>query len=131
MIPRGAEGTDIGRHLQEVGAEIGVTTGRKRRCGWLDVPVIQYGHMINNYQSINLTKLDVMDDLDEVKIGVCVLSYLFLSFLIILFFLFTKCDDKNILFFFFTLTTLDTTRLHTKLMARVYYPDKCHQHWKI
>jgi adenylosuccinate synthase len=62
--------TDIGRHLQEVGAEIGVTTGRKRRCGWLDVPVVQYGHMINNYQSINLTKLDVMDDLDEVKIGV-------------------------------------------------------------
>ena len=57
--------TDIGRHLQVVGAEIGVTTGRKRRCGWLDVPVIQYGHMINNYQSINLTKLDVLDDLDE------------------------------------------------------------------
>ena len=62
--------TGIGRHLQEVGAEIGVTTGRKRRCGWLDIPVVQYGHMINNYQSINLTKLDVMDDLDEVKIGV-------------------------------------------------------------
>ena len=57
--------TDIGRHLQVVGAEIGVTTGRKRRCGWLDVPVIQYGHMLNNYQSINLTKLDVLDDLDE------------------------------------------------------------------
>ena len=56
--------------MQVVGAEIGVTTGRKRRCGWLDVPVIQYGHMINNYQSINLTKLDVLDDLDEVKIGV-------------------------------------------------------------
>ena len=70
MVPTGAEGTDIGRHLQVVGAEIGVTTGRKRRCGWLDVPVIQYGHMINNYQSINLTKLDILDDLDEVKIGV-------------------------------------------------------------
>ena len=42
------------------------TTGRKRRCGWLDVPVIQYGHMINSYGSINLTKLDVLDELDEV-----------------------------------------------------------------
>ena len=70
MVPRGAPGTEIGRHLQEVGFEIGVTTGRKRRCGWLDVPVIQYGHMVNGYQSINLTKLDVLDDLDEVKIGV-------------------------------------------------------------
>jgi adenylosuccinate synthase len=70
MIPRDAPGTDIGRHLQVVGAEIGVTTGRKRRCGWLDVPVIQYGHMINSYGSINLTKLDVLDDLDEVKLGV-------------------------------------------------------------
>ena len=47
-----------------------MTTGRKRRCGWLDIPVVQYGHMINNYQSINLTKLDILDDLDEVKIGV-------------------------------------------------------------
>ena len=56
--------------MQIVGAEIGVTTGRKRRCGWLDVPVIQYGHMINSYGSINLTKLDVLDELDEVKLGV-------------------------------------------------------------
>ena len=53
-----------------MGHEIGVTTGRKRRCGWLDIPVIQYGHMINNYASINLTKLDVLDDLDEIKLGV-------------------------------------------------------------
>merc|ERR1719223_1803586 len=35
-LPRGAPGTEIGKHLQEVGAEIGVTTGRKRRCGWFD-----------------------------------------------------------------------------------------------
>jgi len=69
-FPDGAPGSEIGRHLQEVGHEIGVTTGRKRRCGWLDIPVIQYGHMINNYASINLTKLDVLDDLDEIKLGV-------------------------------------------------------------
>lgn len=69
-FPDGAPGSEIGRHLQEVGFEIGVTTGRKRRCGWLDIPVLQYGHMLNNYGSINLTKLDVLDELDEIKLGV-------------------------------------------------------------
>lgn len=68
MVPRGAAGTDIGRHLQEVGFEIGVTTGRKRRCGWLDLQVVKYGNMINGYSSINITKLDVLDQLEEVKI---------------------------------------------------------------
>ena len=70
MVDRGAPGTEIGAHMQNVGAEYGVTTGRKRRCGWLDIPVVQYGHMINDYASINITKLDVLDDLDEVKLGV-------------------------------------------------------------
>lgn len=45
------------------------STGRKRRCGWLDLVVLQYSHMINNYSSINLTKLDVLDELETVKIG--------------------------------------------------------------
>ena len=70
MLPRGAPGTEIGEHMQRVGAEFGVTTGRKRRCGWFDAVVAQYGHMINNYRSVNITKLDVLDDLEEVKIGV-------------------------------------------------------------
>ncbi|KND01761.1 adenylosuccinate synthase [Spizellomyces punctatus DAOM BR117] len=61
---------DIGEHLQTVGAEFGTTTGRKRRCGWLDVVVLRYSQMINDYTSINLTKLDVLDQLPEVKIGV-------------------------------------------------------------
>ncbi|KAI9090061.1 Adenylosuccinate synthetase [Phlyctochytrium arcticum] len=61
---------EIGEHLQEVGAEFGTTTGRKRRCGWLDVVVMRYSHMINDYTSINLTKLDVLDQLKEIKIGV-------------------------------------------------------------
>ncbi len=56
--------------MQQVGQEWGVTTGRKRRCGWLDLVVLRYSHMINDYTSINLTKLDVLDDLDEIKIGV-------------------------------------------------------------
>ncbi|KAJ3098249.1 hypothetical protein HDU97_004171 [Phlyctochytrium planicorne] len=59
-----------GDHLQSVGAEFGVTTGRRRRCGWLDTVVLKYSHLINGYTSINLTKLDVLDGLDEIKIGV-------------------------------------------------------------
>ncbi|CAE7900021.1 unnamed protein product [Symbiodinium sp. KB8] len=69
-LPLHAPGTDIGLHLQQVGAEVGVTTGRKRRCGWLDLVVAQYGHLLNNYSSLNITKLDVLDDLDEIRIGV-------------------------------------------------------------
>lgn len=61
--------TDIGLQMQNVGFEYGVTTGRKRRCGWFDAVVGQYSHMINDYSSINLTKLDVLDDLEELKIG--------------------------------------------------------------
>lgn len=60
----------IGKHLQEVGREVGVTTGRRRRCGWLDIPLLSYSHLVNHYSSINITKLDVLDDLDEVQLCV-------------------------------------------------------------
>ncbi|KAL2915357.1 Adenylosuccinate synthase [Polyrhizophydium stewartii] len=60
----------IGEHLQTVGHEYGTTTGRKRRCGWLDTVVLEYSNMINGYTSLNLTKLDILDGLDEIKIGV-------------------------------------------------------------
>ncbi|KAJ3199742.1 hypothetical protein HDU83_003637 [Entophlyctis luteolus] len=60
----------IGEHLQTVGHEYGVTTGRKRRCGWLDVVVLKHSHALNDYTSINLTKLDILDQLPEIKIGV-------------------------------------------------------------
>ncbi len=56
--------------MQSVGQEVGTTTGRKRRCGWLDLVVLKYSHMINGYTSLNLTKLDVLDQLEEIKIGV-------------------------------------------------------------
>ncbi|KAI8609406.1 Adenylosuccinate synthetase [Chytriomyces sp. MP71] len=61
---------EIGEHLQNVGHEYGVTTGRKRRCGWLDIVVLRHSHMLNDYTSINLTKLDILDALKEIKIGV-------------------------------------------------------------
>lgn len=61
---------DVGVHLQEVGAEWGVTTGRRRRCGWLDLVVMKYSHLINGYTALNLTKLDVLDQLPTLKIAV-------------------------------------------------------------
>lgn len=60
----------LGEHLQEAGAEWGTTTGRRRRCGWLDVMVLQHSQRINGYTCWNLTKLDVLDDFDEIKVGV-------------------------------------------------------------
>lgn len=61
---------DVGVHLQEVGREYGTTTGRRRRCGWLDLVVMKHSCLINGYDSLNLTKLDILDDLEEIKVAV-------------------------------------------------------------
>jgi len=61
---------DTGAHLQRVGAEFGTTTGRPRRCGWLDLVVVKYTHMVNGYTALAITKIDVLDDLDEIKVAV-------------------------------------------------------------
>lgn len=58
-----------GEQLQTVGREFGATTSRKRRCGWLDLVVARYSHEVNQYTSLNLSKLDVLDDFDTVKIA--------------------------------------------------------------
>jgi adenylosuccinate synthase len=60
---------EFGEKLQSVGHEVGVTTGRKRRCGWLDLVVVKHSHACNDYTAINLTKLDVLDDFDELKVA--------------------------------------------------------------
>lgn len=60
---------EIGEKLQTVGREVGVTTGRKRRCGWLDLVILKYSTAINHYTSFNLTKLDILDDFDEIKVA--------------------------------------------------------------
>ena len=52
-----------------MGAEWGTTTGRARRVGWIDVPQMRYSTMINGFTALNLTKLDVLTGLQEVKIG--------------------------------------------------------------
>jgi adenylosuccinate synthase len=57
-------------HLQEVGHEYGTTTGRRRRCGWLDLVVMRHSCLINGYDALNLTKLDVLDTLKEIRVAV-------------------------------------------------------------
>lgn len=61
---------EIGELLQTRGAEIGVTTKRKRRCGWLDIPLLKYTSLVNGYTSICLTKLDILDTLPDIKVAV-------------------------------------------------------------
>jgi len=60
----------VGNDLRAKGREYGTTTGRPRRCGWLDVVALKYTHKINNFTTINLTKLDVLSELPELEIGV-------------------------------------------------------------
>jgi adenylosuccinate synthase len=60
----------VGEMLQELGHEYGTTTGRRRRCGWLDVPLVKYSAMINGFTSISITKLDVLTGLKQIRVAV-------------------------------------------------------------
>ena len=60
----------IGQYLGEKGHEFGTTTGRERRCGWFDAVALRQAVRINSISGICLTKLDVLDGLDEIKICV-------------------------------------------------------------
>jgi len=59
-----------GKHMAEKGNEFGATTGRPRRTGWFDGPVVQHAVRINGVTGLAITKLDVLDGLDEVKLCV-------------------------------------------------------------
>ncbi|KAK0097622.1 hypothetical protein PV326_000585 [Microctonus aethiopoides] len=59
-----------GQLLQTRGHEIGVTTNRQRRCGWLDLVLLKFTSMVNGYTSLCLTKLDILDTLPTIKICV-------------------------------------------------------------
>ena len=61
---------EIGKHLATVGREVGVNTGRPRRCGWFDAVLVRQTVKTNGINGIALTKLDVLDGLDELKICV-------------------------------------------------------------
>ena len=63
-------GDAIGKHLGTVGSEFGASTGRQRRCGWFDAEILRRSVDVNSLSGICLTKLDVLDGLEEVKICV-------------------------------------------------------------
>lgn len=59
---------ETGKKLREIGHEYGTTTGRPRRCGWFDAVITRYAALVSGLTSIALTKVDVFDDFDEIKI---------------------------------------------------------------
>ena len=61
---------EIGEILQERGKEFGATTGRKRRCGWLDLEAVRYASLVNGFTSLAITKLDVLSSFSTIKVGV-------------------------------------------------------------
>jgi len=73
---------EIGDKLREIGGEYGATTGRPRRCGWFDAPVVRKAAAVNGLTHLAITKLDVLDTFKEIK--VCT-SY--------------KLQGKNLLYF--------------------------------
>lgn len=61
---------EIGSLLQKKGREFGATTGRPRRCGWFDAPLIRYSAEINGVSQLAITKLDVFDDFPEILMSI-------------------------------------------------------------
>ena len=61
---------NIGEHMQKVGQEFGATTGRKRRCGWLDMVLVRQSVRVSGINALAITKLDVLTGLDKLRICV-------------------------------------------------------------
>ncbi|OGB80281.1 hypothetical protein A2011_00210 [candidate division CPR3 bacterium GWE2_35_7] len=61
---------EVGKKIREVGVEFGTTTGRPRRCGWLDLTILKYAKLINGLDGIALTKLDVLTGINPLKVAV-------------------------------------------------------------
>ncbi len=60
----------VGDHLRKRGNEYGAVTGRPRRCGWLDIPLLRYSNQVNGAEWLVVTKMDVLDELEEIPICV-------------------------------------------------------------
>ncbi|HSS97987.1 MAG TPA: adenylosuccinate synthase, partial [Terriglobales bacterium] len=60
----------VGEHIRKKGNEFGAVTGRPRRCGWVDLPLLRYSGMINGIEWLVVTKLDVLDELAEIPVCV-------------------------------------------------------------
>jgi len=61
---------EIGEMIRDKGQEFGTTTGRPRRCGWLDLVMLELSHRICGFTSLAITKLDILSDVDEIKVCV-------------------------------------------------------------
>ena len=61
---------EVGKKIQDIGHEYGVTTGRPRRCGWFDAVIMKYAVLVGGITKVALTKIDVFDTFDEIKICV-------------------------------------------------------------
>jgi len=61
---------EYGDRIRNAGSEFGTVTGRPRRCGWFDVPLLRYTSTVNGFDSLIITKLDVLDQLDELQVCV-------------------------------------------------------------
>ena len=61
---------DNGKQLAKIGHELGATTGRERRCGWLDLVALKRSIIINGFTGICLTKIDVLDQFEKIKVCV-------------------------------------------------------------
>jgi adenylosuccinate synthase len=61
---------ETGDRIRAAGKEFGAVTGRPRRCGWFDAPLLRYTGAVNGYDSLVITKLDVLDGLSEIPICV-------------------------------------------------------------
>jgi adenylosuccinate synthase len=59
---------DAGEKLRDAGQEFGATTGRPRRCGWIDLVALKYAVRLNGMNELTITKLDILDDFDEIKL---------------------------------------------------------------
>jgi len=61
---------EVGRHMLERGHEYGTTTGRERRCGWMDLVALRYAVRLNRMSALTITKLDVLSGLDPLRVAV-------------------------------------------------------------
>jgi adenylosuccinate synthase len=61
---------EVGEKMRKIGSEFGATTGRPRRCGWLDLPALKYSCMINGVTELNIMKLDILSEFETIKVCV-------------------------------------------------------------
>ncbi|KAA3439110.1 adenylosuccinate synthase [Rufibacter hautae] len=59
---------EVGERIRQAGREFGSTTGRPRRCGWIDLPTLKYAIMLNGVTQLNMMKADVLDDFEEISV---------------------------------------------------------------